>query len=203
MASAVSICNLALSHIGDRANVQSISPPDASIQAEKCAQFYPIARDVLLEGHAWSFNTTRRTLAEVPNPLASWAFAYAMPPGCVKPLAVLPPETTDDSLTQPFIHESDEDGNAVLYTNQEAAVLKYQIRVADTTKFSPLFVTCLSWLLASYLAGPILKGKTGAAAARNALERFGVEFASATASNANASNEDTYRRHKPQWIADR
>jgi hypothetical protein len=33
--------------------------------------------------------------------------------------------------------------------------------VTDTTKFTPLFVTTLSHLLASYLAGPLLKGEVG------------------------------------------
>ena len=33
MASDVDVCNLALSHIGDTANVASINPPDGSVQS--------------------------------------------------------------------------------------------------------------------------------------------------------------------------
>ena len=53
MASEIAICNLALSHLGDAANIASIDPPEGSAQAEHCATFYPIARDSLLEMHDW------------------------------------------------------------------------------------------------------------------------------------------------------
>ena len=59
MASEVDICNLALSHLGDTATIASLDPPEGSAQAEHCARFYPIARDSLLEMHAWGFATSR------------------------------------------------------------------------------------------------------------------------------------------------
>ena len=65
MASAVDICNLALSRIGDIASVQSIDPPEASAQAIHCARFYPVARDSMLERHPWGFATLRKTLKSI------------------------------------------------------------------------------------------------------------------------------------------
>ena len=59
MSSEVAICNLALAHLGDSATVASIDPPEGSAQSEHCARFYPIARDALLEMHAWKFATRR------------------------------------------------------------------------------------------------------------------------------------------------
>lgn len=203
MTSATDICNLALGHIGQKADVESISPPEASIRAQNSAIFYPIARDALQELHAWSFNTRRATLAEVTNDLDSWAFAYALPSLCVKPLGVLLPGATDDSAYQPFASETTDDGEEVIYTNVEDAVLRFQVKVTDTSKFTPLYVTALSWLLASYLAGPILKGQAGSKVAREALQQFRVEFGAAASSNANASQEDHYRDYKPEWITDR
>jgi hypothetical protein len=52
MSSVIDICNLALSHIGQAADVSSIDPPENSIEAEYCARFYPMARDTLLEAYA-------------------------------------------------------------------------------------------------------------------------------------------------------
>ena len=107
----VGICNLALSHVGDQAQVTSISPPDGSQQAALCAQFYPVARDVLLESSPWRFTLRRIALAEVTNPTinnwvddngnpqtsaGNWQYAYAVPSDCVTVIAVLPPNATDD-----------------------------------------------------------------------------------------------------------
>ena len=42
MFSVVEICNLALSHLGDRATVVSIDPPEGSAQAEHCKTYWPL-----------------------------------------------------------------------------------------------------------------------------------------------------------------
>ena len=72
MPSAVDICNTALSHIGDSANVSSIDPPDGSVQASYCKTFYPIALSSLLEMATWGFSTKRVALAAVDNPSSTW-----------------------------------------------------------------------------------------------------------------------------------
>lgn len=201
MASDVEICNLALAHLADEANVSSINPPEASAQAEHCARFYPIARDALLEMHDWRFASRRASLAEVDNPLDSWAYAYALPNGCIAPRAVHVPETTDDTLTQDFIVETEEDGDLVLYTNVEDATLRYTALVTDTTKFTPLFVTALSWLLASYLAGPVTKDlKLKEACLKHFLQ---VELPKATAADANARKANPYETYTPAGISAR
>jgi hypothetical protein len=49
----------------------------------------------------------------------------------------------------------------VLYSNEPDAVLIYVRDVTDTTKFTPSFVSALGYALASYVAGPIIKGNEG------------------------------------------
>lgn len=148
-----------MSHIGQDASIVSIDPSDGSAEADHCARFYPIARDQLLEVHAWRFATTRASLAELAvNPSVQWAHAYSLPNSCVRPLAVLLPDATDDSAPQPYKIETDVDGaSMILYTNVENAWLKYIIRQANTTMYSPLFVIALSYLLGAYTCGPISK----------------------------------------------
>jgi hypothetical protein len=58
---------------------------------------------------------------------------------------------------QPYAVETQADGTQIIYTNQEDATLRYSALITDTTQFSPLFVASLSYLLASYLAGPTIK----------------------------------------------
>lgn len=185
MASALDICNLALSHLGDSANVSSIDPPEGSAQAEHCARFYPIARDAMLEMHDWGFATRRAQLALLAEDLdTQWSYVYAQPVGVVKRVAILLPEAKDDDA-QLYETESLDDGSIVIYTNAEEAVLRYVAQVTDTTKFTPLFVNALSWLLASHLAGPIIKGDSGVAAGRECFKTFTGEFARATGSDSN------------------
>lgn len=185
MASVVDICNLALAHLGDKASVSSISPADGSAQADHCARFYPIARDVLLEMHDWNFAHRRTVLAETANtPPAAWEYEYALPGNCIRLLNVLDEDGNDDA-PRVFEQGTDATGARVLWTNEPNATATYTHAITDTTKFSPLFVNTLSWLLASYLAGPITKD---AKVKEGMYKLFLVELARAGLSGANANN---------------
>lgn len=199
MASEIDISNLALSHLGDVANISDFN--EGSAQADHCRNFYPIARDLLLEMHSWDFATRRAALALVAaTPPSSWTYAYALPSDCLRALAVLD-VNFDERNTQNYVIESDSDGNRVLYTNQITATLRYTVKITNTAKFTPLFVDTLSWLLASYLAGPVIKGAEGIAAARQASQTFSAQLANAKLSNANQEQEQ--QRHVPSSIAAR
>lgn len=210
MASEVDICNLALGHLGDNATVSSISPPEGSAQSEHCARFYPIARDALLEMHNWNFSMRRVNLAQLTNIWPEWKYAYALPADAINIIAVMPPDAYDDYATkfvptdtpsfahnyspmitagryspQDFTVEVGDDGNHILYTNQEKAMLRYTMYVTDTTSYSPLFVMALSWQLASMLAGPILKGDAGSAEAKRCTQMAMGYISKAQASDSN------------------
>lgn len=198
MASKIDIWNLALSHIGHKANVAD--PDEATAEANHCRRFYPMALNVALERYAWSFATLRVALAEVTNPVDHWGYAYALPNLCIKPRAVLLPESNDDSKEQPYAVESDSDGNGILYTNVEDAVLKYTTLITDTNRFSPFFVMALSYDLASMLAGPIPKDtKTKKAMLDAAIYYAGL----AEAADANANHDTSYRDFIPSHLAAR
>jgi hypothetical protein len=211
MSSEVDIVNLALSHLGDAAEVEAIDPPDGTAQAGHASRFYPIARGVLLEMHPWTFATKRVAVSEVDNVFEDdWAYAYALPSTCLRPLTALYPgvaarafSNSTDAEGFPYIVEAAEDGTAVLYTNVETAVLRYIDLITDTTKYTPLFVSCLSRLLASYLAGPVIKGAEGSKAAGMQLKIFEVEFAKAAAMNANVGKRTGYQNFRPGHLAGR
>lgn len=215
--SEVTICNLALSNLGDVATVASINPPEASIQAQLCSRFYPVARNALLEMNAWGFATRRVALAVLTPPVSAcarpWRYTYAVPNKTVNVLAILPKDAPDDYeawygptekehyppypqgyvpvpgpgmyIPQPYTIETNTDGSQIILTNVCDAVMRYTTIVEDTTKFSPLFTVALSWLLASMLAGPLLKGDAGAAEATRCMEMFKVFESEAEASDSN------------------
>lgn len=199
MASEVEICNLALARLGDNATVASIDPPEGSAQSEHCARFYPIARDSLLELHAWRFATRRSLLSKLVADSWNWKFAYAEPTGVIKLLSVLPKDSPSDQDSWPFSSEGSQSGTSLILTDVEFASLRYIARVVDTTKFSPLFVDALAWLLASYLAGPVIKGDAGAAEARRCYQTFSLLLGQARTSDANQDKTDI--QHVPDWIA--
>ena len=202
MASVADICNAALAHIGARAQISSIDPPDGTAEAGYCARFYPIARAELLASHMWSFNKVRALLAEVDNPSTVWSYAYAVPSDCFNATRILQKSDAlriyqrpwDTPLTADSLHLYSERGSSefilesgILFTHEPEAVLIYGRDITDTAKFSPAFVVALSYLLASYLAGPILKGMEGAQLAgtmRQIATKMKESAASGDASNA-------------------
>ena len=210
------ICRMALSHLGEYAAITSIDPPDGTVQAQLCAQFYPSARDSLLEMRSWSFTSRRKQLVEVANTWTEWDYAYALPCDVNNVLAVLPPNSIDDYSTQfappnsqyytapvvaagnynpqPYTIEIDENGYRVLYTDQKDAVLRYNALITDTSQFTPLFTLALSWHLASMLAGPIIKGDVGAAEAKRCAQMMSSFL-------SRADTQDSSQRNiKPEQI---
>lgn len=169
MASSVDIVNLALSHIGDEAAVTSISPADGTEQAAQAAKFYPIALETILEAHDWNFAMKRKNLAELSTtPPDAWEYAYAVPGDMLTPISVLPQDAPDETIDLgyevDYVIEALTDGTRVIYCNIEQAAIRYVARITDTSKFSMMFINALTRLLASFLAGPILKGDAGAKA---------------------------------------
>lgn len=202
MASVVDICNLALSHVANRANITSIDPPDRTVEADHCARFYPIARDELLESHEWRFATRREQLAQLMlDPPAGWEFAYALPNRCLRPVSVLLPESTDDTLVQPYTIETLSNEVPVLYTNTPDAVLKFIALVTDPARFTPLVVVALAYLLGSHLAGVLPKDLR---LKRELLKTYHeIALPNAMAADARARNVKAYGRTTPAHLAAR
>jgi len=199
------ICNLALAKLGDAAQVKSIAPADGSMQAQYCALFYGQALSVLMDKHAWAFATVTAGLAQAAgngNPL--WAYAYALPADYfslveVRQAGAAPVEPFGWEAAplnaDPFVEYEIQAG--VLYCNLDGAVLVYVSNAFnDAANFQPMFVEALACLLASYLAGPILKGDVGAAAAQRFFGSFQAALAEAIV------NDGQYRRVRPVYVAD-
>lgn len=210
MASSIDICNLALAHLGEIPNISSIDPPEGSAHAEKCERFYPIARDAALEMRNWSFALKRATLAQVENDHPERGFKYALPSDCIRAIGVGQPGASSSSSLfgaiypdtpiaggKPATEDFDIEGG-FLFTRAEDAELLYLYRITDTTKFPPLFVNAVAWLLASYLAGAITRGMD---IKQWCYEMFERELVLSAQSVANAGQ--TTNHYTPDWIRSR
>ena len=163
--------------------------------------FYPQARDAMLEMHEWRFATKRVLLALTVSDTFEWTFAYALPAGMLRALAVLPETAAADDEGDDFDQQLNADDAQVILTNCGLASLKYTARVVDTTRFPPLFVEALSWLLAAHLAGPLIKGKQGQEVARGCMQMFAAFLTQAKVSDANQRKVEP--AHTPGWIGGR
>lgn len=202
MASTVDICNLALAHLGEIPNISSIDPPEGGTHAEKCERFYPIARDAALEMRNWSFALKRAGLAQVANDNHQWGFKYGLPPDMIRAVGVPLPGVDFRAEFLPGVagHCSADfitQGN-YLYTGAEDAQLLYLYRLTDPTKFSPLFINAVAWLLASYLAGAITRDMD---IKQWCYQMFEKELSLSAQSMANGSQ--TTNQHTPTWIRNR
>ena len=233
MASPVDIVNLALGHLGDDANVSNIDPSDGSAQADHAVVYYPMARDQVLCEHAWSFSTRRaylatRALTSPDEQPGNWLYCYALPSDCLQPIAVLdaipagstaltsfPPYTSaspsdmgdgvnNDDKANDFIQEVLSDGTKVIFTNVPTAILRYTKSITDTTKFTPLCVNAIARLLASFLAGPIIKGETGMKVASGHLKQYEqLDLPKAITQDVRAQRRNVYKNFTPAGIAAR
>ncbi len=205
MASEVDIANLALSALGDSATVASLNPPEGSPQAERCAKFYPLARDSLQEEFIWSFCIRRKQLALISAWEGSqWAYAYAVPAEMLRPLSVVTVGSSSDQVSDggfqdgmPFALEARNTGQVegrqtaqmMLLTNCPDAELRYTVKVSDTTKFTAKFVEAVYWKLASMIAGPVLKGDAGVKMTQSCLQVAMAIAGEAAVKDANRSQE--------------
>lgn len=207
MATETDILNLTAARMGEAAGFSASNPAEESILGQQMALFYPGARDELLEMGDYKFSRRRFTGALVALPAVytnKWAYAYAWPNQALKVMAVLPPYSLlqDDSDAQPFTVETLSNGDMIVLTNQEEAVLRTVQRITDTSKFSPLFVSDLSILLGSYMAGPIYKGETGMKIGAAMYKTLMVKMGFSTTNDANQSKNDP-DGYTPSAVANR
>lgn len=173
MATEVDICNAALSLLGNAGDVVSINPAEGGRFAERCAREYPISRNLVLESFDWSFATRRSALALTKKDVNGWLYEYAKPANAVKIIAILPDQDKYYENPQSFILETDADtGLERILTDQENAFCRYTFYCTNTNRFSEKFSQCITLMLASRLAGNIIKGAPGMKVAEALLKRY-------------------------------
>lgn len=149
--SAVRICNMALSHIGTRSDIESLT--EESTEAKVCNLWYDWSRIQVLESHNWNFCKLRVALALIEEePNTEWNYRYEYPNNCVKARLIENPAGPNED-TLPFSIENTSDGlKKSILTGQEEATLIYTFDLANTDLFSSLFIDALSWRLAAQIA---------------------------------------------------
>ena len=137
MTSEVSICNIALSRVGDNS---IISLTEDSKTARLCNLLYKDTRNALLREHAWNFATTRVELALLSStPSFGYSYEHQLPSDCIRALVA---ESDEYEIT--FKIESGK-----VLSNHSSVNLRYIRKVTDPNKYDSSFVDTLSSKLAS------------------------------------------------------
>lgn len=212
MADLLSIWNLALSHLGNKAGLSSADAPYASREAELCGTYWPLARQFALTKVKPSWARLRAYGAVVDlgdEQPTQWLFTYAKPDNCLELVGVYEAEAVLDEERKPARVEAWSNGADtfdVIYTNTETAVLRWLEDVEDTSRYHPTFMIGVSWLLASYLAGPIIKGEAGMKVAEQ-FEKKAIAYLSLTETQDANQNQgaDVFRdgNHSAPWLVAR
>lgn len=181
MSSVLTLCNLALSRIGQDPNLTSVSVDGATVEETLCATLYPVARDKILSTYDFTFMRCRNKLQEVftyPHP--PYRLVYQYPSDCAYLKVVFKGEYFKEPSPEKFEVENTAEGNMVILTNTPNAWAEYQ-KLADTVKrIPPLVENAIVWQLAGELASSMIKGTTGVTMAQTmfkAAEQYAMEAA--------------------------
>ena len=208
MADPVSICNMALAHLGDTASIATLDAPDNEPQAKMCAIFYPQSVLAVLDMHDWSFAAKRRSLTELADEDSyEWLHVFQIPSDCLHVISLREARARNPyGLPQNFAFGGDLLFSSVtfsvigdrLYTDVEVPELFYISSETKPNRFSPAFVTALSYYLASLVAGARIKGKEGAQLAQNMQQEFAKALS--IAKTRDAFQRKDAIRYTPTWI---
>lgn len=141
MASQVSICNRALSKIGDDISILSLD--DDIKQARYCKALYEDTLNFVLRSYAWKFAIKRYSLApSMDVPTFGDETVFELPVDCLR------------VLSQKENREFKLEGNRIYYDDN---IFEFWgiTKITDTNKFDSCFVEVLSLYLAIDLCVPL------------------------------------------------
>ena len=176
MASEVDICNEALQELG----AESISSLSGSGNAVLCNQFYPNARDMVLESHNWTFRRERVELAQLTTtPEFGYDYSYQLPADFLLDIQLENIDTKYEIV------------GGQLNCDEEEAKLYYLASSDQTGSYFALFRQALVELLKTKLAYPILGvGSKGKAARDDAFASYRYWISKAQEFDAMRGNTD-------------
>lgn len=149
----VRIGNMALSNIGARSTIESLT--EESAEAKQVSLWYDWSRVQVLEAFNWSFARKRLTLALHSDaaPAGIWTFRYQYPADCIL-MRHLQNPVAKNAPPVPFEIETNPTDNSVksIVTDLEFAVGVYTFDLLQTALFSAHFIEALSHRLGAHIA---------------------------------------------------
>jgi len=141
MASEVSICNMALTRIGQS---RILSLGQTGILGELSTLYYQPTLDELVTMYEWPFAINRDSLSALTSTnMTAYDNKYQLPLDCLRVLTMLSDEDYSD-ITDSWEIEGD-----VLYSDKTPAYIKYIQKVTNPSKLPQVFIEALYLKIAS------------------------------------------------------
>lgn len=189
MASALTICNKALSVLGIAKPIASLT--ENSAEAQACNLFYEEVRDATLRDYEWPFTTKYADLVlDEEEPNDEWQYSYIYPSDCAGIRKILSGVRNDTEDTKtPYEIGVNDSGATVIFCDLQEAKLKYTKQVTDANRYPPDFILALSLHLASFIA-PRITGGDKFKLGERSLVKYLSYIAAAKANAVNEINSD-------------
>jgi len=185
MASKVSICNLALFHLGSSKRIASLD--EKSQEARSCSAFYDQALEQTFRDYDWPFASKIAALALVAaDPTAQWRFAYRYPTDCVKFRFIQSDTRVVTNTTREPCKQVYDSTGPLIYADKPEAIGEYTVLVTNPEHYPPDFVMSLSLRIASYIAPSITGGDPFNLGVKS-LQKYAIEI---KVSQSNSGNEE-------------
>lgn len=157
MTADLTICNMALGHLGEQALTQAQLTANTVPSAKACNTFFtPTILDLFRE-HKWPFADAQLSLNASSVDVTPWAAVYDYPTqNCAAVWSVYDESTADKKDEQDFeIKYDPTTGAKVICSNLEEALADYTHIVTDTSLWDSKFVFAASYRLASVMASTL------------------------------------------------
>lgn len=165
MPSEVSICNIALDHVG-KAQISALD--EDSSEAQTCSRHYALARDSVLTKYNYRFLRGLQALAQlsVNDRSNAWGYAYAVPTNLLRVRRVMPEiegsalltsyGSTGETVDVEVLYEL-EGGN--LYCDLTSVTLEYTRSDIAATAYAQPVSDAISAALAARIAYPLTRDR--------------------------------------------
>jgi hypothetical protein len=217
----VDICNMALSEMGARVKINSLT--DVTPAAVNCNIWYDQLRRLLLRSAPWGFARTTVALTQTGSILNNppdndypWLFNYTYPSDCVRFRYLIPSPPPQDNTVPPVPGQplmwlpwmmpsrdwryvvNNIGDQRVITANLNAAIGIYNADITNVDQFDQGFIDALSAALAEKLILP-LSGNVQMKSGFVNIAKSRIDEAKADDGNESISKVD----HVPDWIAAR
>lgn len=145
----LSICNMALSRVGNDKLTQAQLTADAIRAAQLVNSYYDNCRDATLRAHPWNFAVKRDSLVSTGEaPSFEYAVAFELPDDFLK---IVRPDWESLGMEISYRIENQNDVK-VLVTDESTCSIEYIAQITDATLFDPQFVDVLAQRLAAEIS---------------------------------------------------
>lgn len=153
--SEVSICNMALSRLGEDETIVSLTGDSRLIRL--CRRFYDQTRDELIRHYRWKFAISRASVgSDATNPAFTWSYRYGLPVDCLRVLAVNEYDAGEWENVEGINPKWDREGEYIVTDELTPINVRFIKRIEDASVFPPEFVEALAAKLAVKF-GPSLR----------------------------------------------